>query len=49
MGFESDSFPEAIQYYREAISLPMFQGLTNEQQNEVVKALKIALDVDGNS
>jgi len=44
MGFEPEDFPEAMQYYREAISLPMFQGLTDEQQNEVVKALQAALN-----
>lgn len=40
MGFVADDFPEAMAYYREAISLPMFQGLTDEQQNEVVDVLK---------
>lgn len=45
MGFEPQDFPRAIQYYREAISLPMFQGLTDEQQDDVVQALEIALDV----
>ncbi|KXS54042.1 MAG: aminotransferase [Marinobacter sp. T13-3] len=46
MGFEPEDFPEAMQYYREAISLPMFQGLTDEQQDEVVIALKRALKGD---
>ena len=45
MGFEPQGFPQAMQYYGEAISLPMFQGLTDEQQDDVVQALKIALDV----
>jgi dTDP-4-amino-4,6-dideoxygalactose transaminase len=45
MGFRPEDFPESMQYYREAISLPMFQGLTNLQQDEVVKALQIALDI----
>ncbi|WP_309045388.1 UDP-4-amino-4,6-dideoxy-N-acetyl-beta-L-altrosamine transaminase [Marinobacter sediminicola] len=43
MGFVADDFPEAMAYYREAFSLPMFQGLTNEQQVEVVRALETAL------
>lgn len=43
MGFKPDAFPEAMAYYHEAISLPMFQGLTDEQQNLVVAALKSAL------
>jgi dTDP-4-amino-4,6-dideoxygalactose transaminase len=43
MGFEAAHFPEAMTYYREAISLPMFQGLTDEQQGEVVAVLKKAI------
>lgn len=43
MGFEPDDFPESMHYYREAISLPMFHGLTYEQQDTVVAALKQAL------
>jgi dTDP-4-amino-4,6-dideoxygalactose transaminase len=40
LGFQNGDFPESESYYREAISLPMFQGLTNAQQDEVVEALK---------
>lgn len=43
MGFQADEFPEAMSYYREAISLPMFQGMTNEQQDQVIDALKLSL------
>src|SRR5690554_3703270 len=43
MGFAAEDFPEAMAYYREAISLPMFQGLTDEQQDEVVSALESVL------
>jgi UDP-4-amino-4,6-dideoxy-N-acetyl-beta-L-altrosamine transaminase len=43
MGFAAEDFPEAVTYYREAISLPMFQGLTNEQQDTVLTSLKMAL------
>src|SRR5690554_237317 len=43
MGFAAADFPEAMAYYREAISLPMFQGLTDEQQDEVVASLAAAL------
>ncbi|MFB9866135.1 UDP-4-amino-4,6-dideoxy-N-acetyl-beta-L-altrosamine transaminase [Vreelandella sulfidaeris] len=43
MGFEPETYPEAMNYYREAISLPMFQGLTDEQQDAVVTALGQAL------
>ncbi len=44
MGFEPEDFPESMQYYREAISLPMYQGLTDELQGEVIESLKKALD-----
>lgn len=43
MGFSPEDFPEAMRYYNEAISLPMFHGLTFEQQDTVVGALKQAL------
>jgi UDP-4-amino-4,6-dideoxy-N-acetyl-beta-L-altrosamine transaminase len=43
MGIAAEDFPEAMAYYQEAISLPMFQGLTDEQQDEVVTSLKVAL------
>jgi len=43
MGFAPDDFPEAMAYYREAISLPMFQGLRDEQQDQVVRVLESAL------
>lgn len=39
MGFKLGDFPEAERYYNEAISLPMYQGLSDEQQMEVVDAL----------
>lgn len=47
MGFAPGDFPEAMAYYREAISLPMFQGLTDEQQDEVVSSLAAALAGSG--
>ena len=43
MGFTAEDLPEAMRYYREAISLPMYQGLTGEQQDEVVASLTVAL------
>ena len=45
MGFQRNDFPEAVCYYNEAISLPMYQGLTDEQQDEVIQALVIALGI----
>jgi UDP-4-amino-4,6-dideoxy-N-acetyl-beta-L-altrosamine transaminase len=47
MGFAAEDFPEAIAYYDEAISLPMFQGLTDDQQDEVLRALELALEAGG--
>jgi UDP-4-amino-4,6-dideoxy-N-acetyl-beta-L-altrosamine transaminase len=40
MGFRKGDFPQAEQYYKEAISLPMFSMLTEEQQNEVSRVLE---------
>jgi UDP-4-amino-4,6-dideoxy-N-acetyl-beta-L-altrosamine transaminase len=45
MGFKQGDFPEAELYYTEAISLPMYQGLVDEQQDQVVQALITALGV----
>jgi len=42
-GVAYDPMPEAEAYYREAISLPMYAGLTHAQQDEVVAALARAL------
>ncbi|MEZ9390258.1 DegT/DnrJ/EryC1/StrS family aminotransferase, partial [Vibrio lentus] len=38
-GFTEGDFPESEHYYREAISLPMFHGMTEAQQNTVVDVL----------
>lgn len=43
MGFKQGDFPEAERYYAEAISLPMFQTMTDAQQDDVVVALQRAL------
>lgn len=43
MGFKRCDFPESEKYYQEAISLPMYQTLTDEQQKQVVSALEKAL------
>lgn len=45
MGFKPDDFPKAMAYYGEAISLPMYQGLTDEQQGVVIQSLKSVLTV----
>lgn len=43
MGFKAGDFPEAERYYAEAISLPMFQTMTEAQQDKVTEALRAAL------
>jgi UDP-4-amino-4,6-dideoxy-N-acetyl-beta-L-altrosamine transaminase len=39
MGFKSTDFPEAEKYYNEAISLPIYQGMSDKQQNFIVEKL----------
>jgi UDP-4-amino-4,6-dideoxy-N-acetyl-beta-L-altrosamine transaminase len=39
LGFRPEQFPQAQKYYAEAISLPMYSGLSFEQQDRVVAAL----------
>ena len=43
LGFKTDYCLEAEQYYAEAISLPMYPGLTQAQQDLVVRALYEAI------
>lgn len=43
MGFKLGEYPNAERYYAEAISLPMFQTLENDQQDRVVAALEETL------
>lgn len=43
LGFRAGHCPVAEQYYSEAISLPMYPGLTEGQQDEVVAALNLVL------
>jgi UDP-4-amino-4,6-dideoxy-N-acetyl-beta-L-altrosamine transaminase len=39
MGFDWGDFPVAENYYQEAISIPIFHGMTDDQQNEVIETL----------
>ena len=45
LGFRTGYCPEAERYYTEAITLPMYPGLTNELQEGVVEALKKAISI----
>lgn len=43
MGFKWGDFPEAERYYRDAISLPLFPAMTDEQHQRVASSLKATL------
>lgn len=43
LGFAAADFPASEAYYREAISIPMYSGLDEAQQDRVVAALQRAL------
>ena len=45
MGFVKGYCPEAEQYFKEAVSLPMYPGLTPAQQDSVVTVLREALGI----
>jgi len=44
LGFKRGAYPEAERYYAEAISLPMYPGLTEAQQNKVIDALQLVTE-----
>ena len=44
LGFKQGDFPEAERYYSEAISLPMYPCLTDQQLEKVVRTLALALE-----
>jgi UDP-4-amino-4,6-dideoxy-N-acetyl-beta-L-altrosamine transaminase len=43
LGFKAGDYPEAERYYAEAISLPIYPGMTEAQQTAVVNALRRAI------
>lgn len=43
MGYTPNDFPEAERYYAEAISLPMYPGLTETQKSEVIQKLTLSI------
>ncbi len=43
LGFQVGDFPVAEKYYREALSIPLYFGLTPEQQQKVIDSLKSIL------
>ena len=44
MGFKHGDFPNAESYYSNAISIPMYHGMTYEQQDEVISKLTQILE-----
>ncbi len=44
MGFAEGDFPEAENYYKRAISIPLYQGLSGEKQQQVVDILTKVLN-----
>ena len=44
-GFKPGDFPQAEQYYAEALSLPLYAGLSDAQQDQVIAAVQELLPV----
>ena len=43
LGHKPEECPVSLRYYKEAVTLPLYYNLTDEQQDEIVKALKEVL------
>lgn len=43
LGFKVGDFPNAEQYYARAISIPMFHGMTDDEQNFVIQTIQDVL------
>ena len=43
LGFNEEDFPESKSYYQEAISIPIFHGMSFNEQDRVVEALTSSL------
>ncbi|OAM53148.1 UDP-4-amino-4,6-dideoxy-N-acetyl-beta-L-altrosamine transaminase [Methylovorus sp. MM2] len=43
LGYDRNDYPEAEKYYTEAISIPMFSGLTDQMQLEVKEKIELNL------
>lgn len=43
MGFRSGDFPQAERYYSDAISLPIYPGLSESQQDLIIQAVREAM------
>jgi dTDP-4-amino-4,6-dideoxygalactose transaminase len=45
LGFEPGQFPEAEHYYTEALTLPLFPAMKNDQQDIVVQTLQDTIGI----
>jgi len=43
MGFAEGDFPAAESYYRRAVTIPLFPGMTDAQQDRVVASISKSL------
>jgi UDP-4-amino-4,6-dideoxy-N-acetyl-beta-L-altrosamine transaminase len=43
LGYDSSHYPESEKYYRQALTIPLYYGLTNEEVEDVVISLKEVL------
>ncbi|WP_306142680.1 UDP-4-amino-4,6-dideoxy-N-acetyl-beta-L-altrosamine transaminase [Roseibium sp. MMSF_3412] len=47
LGFRHGDYPEAERYYRQAITLPLFPGMSEQDQDDVIRVLKATCDECG--
>ena len=43
LGFNPDDFPVAQAYYEEALTIPLYYSLTDEEQSFIVESLRESL------
>lgn len=43
LGFRQGDFPESEKYYEEAFTLPLYYDLTNDEQDEIIRAFRSML------
>ncbi len=46
LGFNIKDYPNASAYYQEALSIPLFYDLTEEQQDKVIETLQLLINKD---
>jgi perosamine synthetase len=44
LGFIPENYPNSLEFYKEALSIPLYYDLTNEQQDYVISAIKELLN-----